>query len=291
MGQPPTGSTSRFAPAGIGLKSQHVGELLERRPALPFVEIHAENYMGAGGPPHRRLSAVRRDYALSLHGVGLSLGGDEPLSLDHLDALAGLVARYEPVLVSEHLAWCRLDGQFLNDLLPIPYTAQSLSLFCDHVDQLQARLKRRILVENPAACIEFTASDRSEAEFLAETVQRTGCGILLDVNNLFVSARNLGWDEHAYLASVPAAAVEEIHLAGHHVRRHGSAEIRIDDHGSAVCSEVWALYGEALRRLATVPTLIEWDSDIPPLAVLLGQAERAGAEAARQCETPHAVAE
>lgn len=274
-----TPTTSLTPYAGIGLKPEHVAGILATRPSLAFVEIHAENYMGAGGPPHRRLEALRPHYALSVHGVGLSLGSDEPLDLDHLEALAGVVARYAPEQVSEHLAWCRIDGEYLDDLLPIPYTPYSLSLVCDHIDQVQSRLKRPIWIENPAATLSYAESTLSEGEFLREMVRRTGCGILLDVNNLFVSDRNLAIGVEAYLDALPGDAIGEIHLAGHHLRQSGNAEIRIDDHGSAVAPEVWALYREAIRRFGRRPTLIEWDTDVPALDVLLAEAAAANIHA------------
>lgn len=277
--------------AGIGLKSCHYGEILERLPPLGFFEIHAENYMGAGGPPHRWLNAIRENYELSIHGVGLSLGSAGPLDPDHLTALAHLVDRYQPQWVSEHLAWCGIDGVFLNDLLPIPYTEASLTLFADHVDQTQERLGRRILIENPSASFAYANVEMTEPEFLSEVVRRTGCGLLLDVNNLFVSARNLGLDEYAYLEALPQAAIGEYHLAGHATRRIApDATLRIDDHGSQVCADVWALYRHTIRLLGPHPTLIEWDNDIPSLDVLLREADRAD-QAALGKGGIHAVAE
>lgn len=264
---------------GVGLKARHQAEILDTRPSLAFFEIHAENFMGAGGPPHRWLSAIRAQYGLSIHGVGLSLGGDQPLDADHLAALARLVDRYQPDLVSEHLAWCGIDGVYLNDLLPIPYTPDTLDLVARHVEETQDRLRRRILIENPAAYIAYADTVIPEQEFLGELVRRTGCGLLLDVNNLFVSARNLGLDETAYLDGLPRDAVAEYHLAGHHLRRRGNGEIRIDDHGSPVRDEVWALYRAAVRRFGRQPSLIEWDNDVPELTVLLDQAARADREA------------
>ena len=277
--------------AGIGLKAGHCAEILDRRPPLAFFEIHAENYMGDGGPPHRWLSAIAQHYPLSVHGVGLNLGGDEDLEPSHLNALARVVERYEPVLVSEHLAWSGAHGTYLNDLLPIPYTAASLALFCRHVDQVQERLRRPILIENPSAYFAFADTTMSEAEFLSAVVARTGCGLLLDVNNLFVSARNLGGDPLAALDGLPGDAIGEYHLAGHHVRRIGNAEIRIDDHGSAVQDEVWALFAATVSRFGPRPTLIEWDNEIPELSVLLDQAAQANLVTnARISEARHAVA-
>ena len=270
----PDGMPLFSAQAGIGLKAQHMSAILEGRPALGFLEIHAENYMGDGGAPHRWLSALADHYPLSVHGVGLSLGSDQPLDLDHLDKLAKVVGRYRPRLVSEHLAWSVMDGQYLNDLLPIPYDEESLAVVAAHVDQVQERLGRTILVENPAVYVAFESS-LAEPQFLAELVKRTGCGLLLDVNNIYVSHRNVGLETQGYLDALPRDAVGEIHLAGHHVRTIGTAEIRIDDHGSPVCAEVWELYRQAIARFGAVPALIERDSDIPPLEELLTEVETA----------------
>lgn len=272
--------------AGIGLKTQHMAEILETRPALGFLEVHAENYMGAGGPPHRWLAALAEHYPLSVHGVGLSLGGDHPLDADHLERLAGVVELYSPALVSEHLAWSVADGNYLDDLLPIPYDERSLALVADHVDQVQARLGRRILVENPAVYVAFDSS-LAEPQFLAELCARTGCGLLLDVNNIHVSHRNVGLRVEGYFDALPAGAVGEIHLAGHHVRRIGEAEILIDDHGGPVAEPVWELYREAAARFREAPALIERDSNIPALSDLL--AETAKADAIRRESERHAA--
>ena len=268
------GTPPFFAPAGIGLKAQHMAEILEGRPALGFLEIHAENYMGDGGAPHRWLSALAEHYPLSVHGVGLSLGSDQPLDIEHLDKLARVVERYRPRLVSEHLAWSVMDGVYLNDLLPIPYDEKSLAVVALHVDETQERLKRQVLIENPAVYVAFD-STLAEPQFLAELVRRTGCGLLLDVNNIYVSHRNVGLEIDQYLDALPQGAVGEIHLAGHHVRTVGNSEIRIDDHGSPVCAEVWELYRRAVARFGAVPALIERDSDIPPLEELLAEVEMA----------------
>jgi hypothetical protein len=267
------GGTFR-APAGIGLKAQHMAEILERRPGLGFLEIHAENYMGGGGAPHRWLAALAEHYPLSVHGVGLSLGGAQPLDTDHLERLARVVERYRPRLVSEHLAWSVMDGHYLNDLLPIPYDEESLAVVAEHVEQVQDRLARPILVENPAVYVAFDSS-LAEPQFLAELAKRTGCGILLDVNNIYVSHRNVGLEIGAYLETLPRQSVGEIHLAGHHVRQVGNSEIRIDDHGSPVRAEVWDLYRRAAARFGGVPALIERDSDIPALSALLEEVETA----------------
>jgi uncharacterized protein (UPF0276 family) len=265
---------------GIGLRAPHYRDLHQRRPALDLLEIHAENYMGAGGPPLNWLEAIRADYPISVHGVGLSLGSAGRLDAAHLERLASLAARIEPVLVSEHLAWCGIDGIFLNDLLPLPLTEEALAVMAEHVAELQDRLRRPVLIENPSTYLEFAHTTMEEPSFLAELARRTGCGLLLDVNNCFVSAANHGGDAAAYLDAVPVAAVGEIHLAGHAVNRVDGRAIRIDDHGSAVCDEVWSLYRRALGRGIRAPTVVEWDSNIPPLDVLLAEADRARTAAA-----------
>ncbi|MCA1972890.1 MAG: DUF692 domain-containing protein [Caenispirillum sp.] len=284
---PRTGPAGGLAMAGtgIGAKARHFADLAAARPPLAFLEVHAENYMGAGGPPHRWLDVLRESYPLSIHGVGLSLGSAGPLHAGHLDALARVVKRFQPALVSEHLAWCRSGETWLNDLLPIPYDEATLALLVDHVDETQDRLRRRLLIENPSAYVGWCGSTIAEAQFLAALAAETGCGILLDVNNLFVSACNLGFDPLAYLDALPPAAIGQYHLAGHHHRRlPEGGEIRIDDHGSPVADPVWQLFDAALRRFGPRPTLVEWDSDVPPLDVLLAEAARAGrhlAEGAR----------
>lgn len=290
----PEFSTALPKRAGISLKPEHVDEILETRPSISFFEIHAENYMAPGGPPHQWMTQLRELYPLSVHGVGLSLGGDEPLDEDHLDALADVVNRYEPQQVSEHLAWCKIDGTYLNDLLPLPYTPHSLQVVCDHVDQVQERLKRPILMENPAATLSFEDSTITEVDFMTEMVKRTGCGILFDVNNLYVSAHNIGIDIQNYLDTIPGHAIGEIHLAGHHVRKRGNIEIRIDDHGSTVDPEVWELYAETIARFGRIPSLVEWDTDVPTLEILLGQAhiadDIAKQAASNEAEVSHAIA-
>lgn len=267
--------------AGIGLRHPHHRAVAETRPPVGWLEVHSENYLA--GAPLRRLEAIRRDYPVSLHGVGLSLGTSEGLDGAHLAALRALVRRIEPGLVSEHLAWTTTGGVYLNDLLPLPYTEEALAVVCRNVARMQEALGRRVLVENSSTYLRFRHSTIAEPEFLAEIVRRTGCGLLLDVNNLYVSACNHGFEAEPYLAALPAAAVGEIHLAGHHVRPLPTGEIRIDDHGSAVAPAVWALYRRTLARTGRVPTLIEWDSDIPPLPVLLGEAETAARILAEAC--------
>jgi len=278
---------------GIGFKAEHFDAILDSRPKLGFFEVHAENYMGAGGPPHRRLEAIRALYPLSLHGVGLSIGSPAPLDRAHLARLASVAERYQPALVSEHLAWSTHEGAFFNDLLPLPYTEETLTRVCEHVDVVQSALRRRILVENPSTYIAFAETTMGETDFLCELVRRTGCGLLLDVNNVFVSAANHGFDPYRYLAGFPFAAVGEIHLAGYADDSDDAGlPLLIDAHDSPVREAVWALYGDALRRLGPTPTLVEWDNDLPQWPTLLGEgrrAERAMAAAAEQTEPAHAV--
>lgn len=277
------------AQAGIGLRFQHHQAVIETPPAVAWMEVHTENYMG-GGTPLRYLDAIRRDFPISLHGVGLSLGSAEGLDAAHIERIRQVAERVEPALMSEHIAWSMVGGTYLADLLPLPMTEESLAVVCRHVDQVQSRLKRRILVENPSTYLRFAHSVIPEWEFMAAVAHRTGCGILCDVNNIYVSAHNHGWDISAYLAGLPADAIGEIHLAGHSVRAlPDGSTVRIDDHGSRVIPEVWALYHEAIARFGPVPTLIEWDTDVPPLDVLVGEANHAGAVMAA-CEAQDAAA-
>jgi len=261
------------ARAGIGLRFKHHETVLDTRPDVAWFELHTENYMGGGSTP-AVLDAVRRDYPVSLHGVGLSLGSAEGLDPVHLERVRSVIDRVEPGLVSEHLSWSVVGGVYLADLLPLPMTEEALEVICRNVDQAQTCLKRRILVENPSTYLQFRHSTIPEWEFLAAVADRTGCGILCDVNNIYVSARNHGWPASAYLAALPAAAVAEIHLAGHTERELGDGRtIRIDNHGSRVAAPGWTLYSEALARFGPLPTLIEWDTDIPAFDVLLAEAE------------------
>jgi hypothetical protein len=261
--------------AGIGLKPAHYAGLLAGAPPLAFLEAHAENYMGDGGPPHRYLAALAEMYPLSLHGVGLSLGGSEGLDRAHLKRWRKLVRRYRPALVSEHVAWSRHDGLSLHDLLPIPYTEDSLKALCAHIGEMQDATGEPILIENPSTYVTFLQSTMPEPAFLVAAAEETGCGLLLDINNVYVSARNHGFDPRAWLAAIPGALVGEIHLAGHARQRVGARDILIDDHGSAVHREVLQLYRETVARIGRKPTLIEWDTDVPALTVLLKEAARA----------------
>ena len=259
---------------GIGLRTPHLAEIAATRPTLGWLEVHAENYMG-DGPALAGLDAVRRDYHLGLHGVGLSLGSAEGIDRAHLARLKQLVARWEPFLLSEHLAWSVSGGAYLNDLLPLPYTEELLAIVAGNVAAAQEVLGRKLLLENPSSYLRFRHSTIAEPDFLAALVRSSGCGLLCDVNNIFVSASNLGLDADAYLDALPAAAVGEIHLAGHATVTRGGGSLLIDDHGSRVAPPVWALYRRALARFGAVPSLVEWDRNLPALAVLLDEARQA----------------
>jgi hypothetical protein len=250
----------------------HVAEIAATKPRLGFLEVQAENYM-AETAARDRLLELRCDYPVSIHGVALSLGSVEELDRIHLGRLRALIERVEPVLVSEHLAWSAIGGAYLNDLLPLPYTEESLEIFCRHVGEAQETLRRRLLIENPSSYLRFRHSTIPEAEFLTETARRTGCGILCDVNNIYVSATNFRFDPIVYLDALPATAIGEIHLAGHHAAE--DSDVLIDDHGSRVAQPVWELYAQALRRFGAVPSLIEWDTKLPALEILLNEARHA----------------
>lgn len=269
------------ASAGVGFKPQHFDELLADAP-IGFVEIHAENYMGAGGPPHAQLRALCERFALSVHGVGLSIGAAGPLDREHLLRVKALCDRYDPASFSEHLAWSTHNDCFLNDLLPLPYTAETLGNVVRHIDEIQTVLKRQLLLENPSTYVAFAQSTFSETDFLREVVRRTGCGLLLDINNVFVSASNHGTDPYSYLAGFPLDRVRQIHLGGHAVQSDDTgAPLLIDDHGSAVADPVWALYESVIARAGPLPTLIEWDNDVPAWPVLAAEARAAAAIMAR----------
>lgn len=270
------------ARAGIGLRAPHVGELLATRPAVPWLEVHPENYM-MGGAALASLETARRDYPISFHGVGLSLGSADEIDRRHLERLKTLVDRIEPCLVSEHLSWSTSGGAYLNHLLPLPYTDETLAVVASHIHEVQETLGQSILIENPSSYLRFRHSTIPEPEFLAELARRTGCGLLCDVNNIYVTAWNLGLDAIAYLDALQGGSVGEIHLAGHARNDADGQTILIDDHGSHVAPPVWTLYREALQRFGPVPTLIEWDTDIPELPVLLAEARTADGllEAAR----------
>jgi uncharacterized protein len=262
--------------AGIGWRAPHHRAVLEQQPSVGFLEIHAENHMG-GGARAAVLVEARRHYSISIHGVGLSLGSVEGVDAAHLDCFARLVAQVEPFMVSEHVAWCRQDGVYLNDLLPLPYTEEALTVLVRNIDRVQNRLRRSILMENPSTYLEFRHSTIAESEFLADLARRSGCGLLLDVNNLYVNERNHGKPARDVIGVLDPRTVAEIHVAGHHVADLGDATILIDDHGAPVAEPVWALYAEAVARFPAAATLIEWDSAIPELAALVLEAGKADA--------------
>jgi len=262
---------------GIGLRAPHYRDFLAEPQPVGWLEVHSENYFGDGGWDLHVLELLRADYPTSLHGVGLSLGSADSLAEPHLRKLERLVRRIEPALVSEHLCWGAIGGRHANDLLPLPYTDEALALVATRVDAVQVRLGRPILVENVSTYVEYASSTMDECEFLAALVRRTGCGILLDVNNLYVNARNHGFDPEAALRPLRAEAIAEIHLAGHLV----TPDALIDNHGAFVAPDVWGLYERAIERFGPKPTLIEWDTDIPPLDTLLAEAQRAQACLAR----------
>lgn len=275
---------------GIGLRAPHYRTLLDTHPAVGFVEVHSENYFGAGGLPLHYLEQARAHYALSLHGVGLSLGSATPMD-DHLRRLRALVERFEPALVSDHLCWGATPDLHLNELLPLPYTQEALDLVVARIGTVQDALGRQILVENVSTYLEYTHSTLTEGEFLAAVAERADCGILLDVNNLYVSARNHGWATDVYLKALPADRVWQLHLAGHSLRRFGNVELRIDTHDGPVAPDVWSLYEQTLARLGPRPTLVEWDADLPPLDTLCAEAATARRLLDRYTQqTAHALA-
>jgi uncharacterized protein (UPF0276 family) len=272
-GRPPGGSPGVPDLVGTSFKHEHLAAILADRLKDGFFEVHAENYMGAGGPPHRALAAIREAYPISVHGVCMSIGGPTPLDVAHLARFRDLVMRYEPLLVSEHLAWSSHGGAFFNDLLPLPYTKATLDNVCEHIDQVQEAIKRPMLLENPSTYIAFASSAMSETEFIRAVVQRTGCGLLLDVNNVFVSATNHGFSAQAYLDGLPLERVGEVHLAGHSEQRDDEDELLlIDSHDCAISDPVWSLYRDLVTRIGTRPTLVEWDSNLPAWPVLRTQA-------------------
>lgn len=268
-------TADRLPRAGAGLKPEHQRHILEARPDVGWFEVHAENYMGAGGPPHHFLERVRELYPLSLHGVGLSIGSAGGMTPGHLARLKAVADRYRPFVVSEHLAWSTHDGVFLNDLLPLPYTDATLSLVIRHVDEAQTALGRRILIENPSSYLRFEGEEMPETDFLRALAQRSGCGLLLDLNNVVVSAANRGFDPQAYLDTFPAEHVGEIHLAGHAVLGDAERPLLVDTHDRPVSPEIWKHFSRLIARLGPLPTLIEWDGDIPAWPVLEAEVLRA----------------
>ena len=261
--------------AGLGLKPQHYIEILDKTLDIGWFEVHTENYMGAGGSPHFYLEKIRQDYPLSMHGVGLSLGSADGLDLEHLSGIKKAIDRYQPALVSEHISWSVANGVYLNDLIPIPYTPEALQIICDNVDQVQNFLGRQILVENPSSYLMYKSNTLKEPDFINEILAKTGCGLLLDVNNVYISCQNHGWDARDYLSRIKSESVMEIHLAGHSTKKWRGKTMLIDDHGSNVCNDVWKLYDFTLSLMGPKPTLIEWDTNIPSLMTLEQEAERA----------------
>jgi uncharacterized protein (UPF0276 family) len=264
--------------AGSSFKHEHLAAILEEGRQRRFFEVHAENYMGAGGPPHRALEAIRRDHPVSLHGVCMSIGAPQPLDVAHLARFKNLVERHEPALVSEHLAWSTHENIYFNDLLPLPYTEATLEQVCDHIDQVQNAIQRPLLLENPSTYLAFSESTMRETEFIRRVAERTGCGLLLDVNNVFVSATNHGFSAREYLSDFPLARVGEIHLAGHAEQADDEGDLLlIDSHDGPVTDAVWKLYEIVIGQCGPVPTLVEWDSEIPDWPVLRAEAEAAQA--------------
>jgi len=261
------------AHAGVGFKPEHFRDILAAAQPIGFFEVHAENYMGAGGPPHAQLGALRERYALSVHGVGLSIGSMQPLDSDHLARLKVLCNRYKPESFSEHLAWSSHDGVYFNDLLPLPYTRQTLMRVAEHIDEVQTTLGRTMLLENPSNYIGIAESTIPEVDFLTEVAKRTGCGLLLDVNNVFVSAKNQGTDPLLYLEAFPLDRVREVHLGGHNEELDDAGgPLLIDTHASSVADAVWTLYAYLIARTGPIPTLIEWDNNLPDWPTLRAQA-------------------
>ena len=260
--------------AGIGLKAEHYEDILTTKPDIGWVEIHAENYMAEGGPSHYYLTEIAKLYPLSVHGVGLSIGGAKPLDKDHLNRLKILIDRYQPASFSEHLAWSTHETHFYNDLLPVPYNEESLSLICEHIDEVQNKLNMQMLLENPSSYLQFETSIFSETDFLSQIVEKTGCGLLLDVNNVFISATNLGFTPKTYIDSFPLDHVKEIHLGGHAEDTDSNDNILlIDAHDRAVADPVWELYHYTLLKTGALPSLIEWDNDVPTWDVLHQEAK------------------
>jgi uncharacterized protein len=274
--------------AGASFKPEHLSSIVDGPKTRGFFEVHAENYMGAGGPPHRALESIRKDYPVSLHGVCMSIGGPQPLDKRHLERFRRLVERYEPALVSEHLAWSTHETTYFNDLLPLPYTEATVATVCDHLDEVQEAIGRRVLLENPSTYVAFRDSTMSETDFLRSIVRRTGCGLLLDVNNVFVSAENHGFSARQYLADFPLSEVGEIHLAGHSEQSDDEGDrLIIDSHDGPVADAVWKLYEIVIARAGPLPSLIEWDSNIPEWPVLEAEAAAAQAILDRHAASTH----
>lgn len=264
------------SPIGIGLRPLHYQQVLKERPHVGWFEVHSENFFHLGGPAIDMLTEIRQHYALSLHGVGLSLGSAQGVQIEHLIRLNALIHNVDPFLISEHLSWSRIGNVTMPDLLPVPYHAQSLEIFCDNINYTQDFLGREILIENPSSYLEYKASDQQEVDFLVSLCERTGARILLDINNIFVSCHNHGWDPIKYINSIPKDYIKELHIAGHSMKTIGTDKVlRIDTHDHPVCPEVWELYQLAIQRFGILPTLLEWDAHIPDLSFLIREASKA----------------
>ncbi len=270
--------------AGIGLRPEHYRDVLSSLPDVGWLEVHSENYFGDGGAPLYYLDQASMHYPISLHGIGLSLGSTDPINTDHLDQLKRLIDRFNPILVSDHLCWCSMSGSYLNDLLPLPYTEEALIHFSDRVTQVQEYIGRQLLIENPSNYLKYKHSIIPEAEFLTEISRRSGCALLLDVNNVYVSAMNQGFDARQYIESIPSTSVHEYHLAGHTLKELPEGNIYIDTHDALISNAVWDLYRYTIHTLGERPTLIEWDTELPALDVLVNEAKQAN----RICEDAHA---
>jgi uncharacterized protein len=274
--------------AGAGFKPEHFESIQSEAQKVGFFEVHAENYMGKGGAPHVALERLRQDYPIFVHGVALSIGGEQPLNAEHLARLKTVVDRYEPQIVSEHLAWSTHDTSYYNDLLPVPYTQKTLNTVVSHINQVQDHLGRTMVLENPSTYVAFDQSTISETDFIREISQRTGCGLLLDVNNVFISATNHNYSAERYLADFPLQQVQEIHLAGHAAETDDDGKpLLIDAHDRAVSNDVWALFEAVIAKRGIVPTLIEWDNDVPAWDVLKSEAKLADQILARYATPAH----
>jgi len=260
---------------GIGLRQPHIEQFMRGTPPIHWLEVHSENYLQENSKRRHQLRHIRHHYALSCHGVGLSLGSSDPINLDHIKSLKALFDDIEPSLVSEHLSWSSLDGRFFNDLLPLPYTEEALQHMVCQVDQTQTILAREILIENPSSYLAFKHADMTEPQFLNQLSQRSGCKLLLDLNNIFVSCSNMNADPYEYLASIDWHQVAEVHLAGHTIKQLPQGTIRIDTHNNPVCDQVWDMVDAYQHHLQSIPCLIEWDADIPNLDVLINEAKKA----------------
>ncbi len=286
LGHPARNGKTLPARAGAGFKSVHADAILADSYRIGFLEVHAENYMGAGGHPHRLLTRMREQFPLSVHGVGLSIGSENGIDAMHLSRLKTVIERYQPEQISEHLAWSTHDDSYFNDLLPVPYDRETLDRVCDHIDLVQSVLRRKILLENPSTYAVFEHSTMSETDFIREIARRTGCGLLLDVNNVLVSSVNNRFKPLMYLQDFPLDLVEEIHLAGHaEDQDEDGARLLIDAHDRPVDDEVWQLYDIIIRQTGPLPTLIEWDNDVPEWPVLRREAQAADAILARHAST------